>query len=204
MALPYEIFIGLRYLRAAGVPASAVQQPGERVDHDPDTEGLWPTVTHAAIGEVRVDGLRDKDVEDARFSSSDRVAPGIVLVLEGGDLVVIGAGGARVIDHDVHGPLSVAAVHAAHAGFVWLTLQRFGVRDADLEGANLSYASLQGADLTRARLKATDRPTVTLRVRRHSASASSSEVITSRYSGNSATWRYEPMRFTPSSELGPM
>jgi crotonobetainyl-CoA:carnitine CoA-transferase CaiB-like acyl-CoA transferase len=34
-----------------------VQQPGERVDHDPDTEGLWPSVTHTAMGEVRVDGL---------------------------------------------------------------------------------------------------------------------------------------------------
>jgi crotonobetainyl-CoA:carnitine CoA-transferase CaiB-like acyl-CoA transferase len=44
-------------LRAAGVPCSAVQRPGERVDHDPDTEGLWPTVTHTAMGEVRVDGL---------------------------------------------------------------------------------------------------------------------------------------------------
>ncbi len=31
-----------RLLRSAGVPCSAVQTPGERVDHDPDTEGLWP------------------------------------------------------------------------------------------------------------------------------------------------------------------
>jgi crotonobetainyl-CoA:carnitine CoA-transferase CaiB-like acyl-CoA transferase len=46
-----------RRLRAAGVPCSAVQKPQERVDQDPDTEGLWPTVTHAAIGQVRVDGL---------------------------------------------------------------------------------------------------------------------------------------------------
>jgi len=44
-------------LRGAGVPCSAVQEPGERVDHDPDTEGLWPTVTHTAMGEVQVDGL---------------------------------------------------------------------------------------------------------------------------------------------------
>jgi benzylsuccinate CoA-transferase BbsF subunit len=51
-------------LRAAGVPCSAVQKPEERVDHDPDTEGLWPTVTHTAIGEVRVDGL------PARFSKT--------------------------------------------------------------------------------------------------------------------------------------
>jgi benzylsuccinate CoA-transferase BbsF subunit len=44
-------------LREAGVPCSAVQKPGERIDHDPDTEGLWPTVTHTAMGQVRVDGL---------------------------------------------------------------------------------------------------------------------------------------------------
>ncbi len=46
-------------LRAAGVPASAVQKPEDRIDKDPSTEawGLWPTVTHSAMGEVRVDGL---------------------------------------------------------------------------------------------------------------------------------------------------
>ncbi len=44
-------------LRAAGAPCSAVQKPQERVDQDPDTEGLWPTVSHTAMGEVRVDGL---------------------------------------------------------------------------------------------------------------------------------------------------
>jgi crotonobetainyl-CoA:carnitine CoA-transferase CaiB-like acyl-CoA transferase len=53
-----------RLLRGAGVPCSAVQTPGERVDADPDTEGLWPTVTHTAMGEVRVDGL------PARFSKT--------------------------------------------------------------------------------------------------------------------------------------
>jgi crotonobetainyl-CoA:carnitine CoA-transferase CaiB-like acyl-CoA transferase len=58
-------------LRAAGVPCSAVQKPAERVDHDPDTEGLWPTVTHTAIGEVRVDGI------PARFSKTPwRIAEG--------------------------------------------------------------------------------------------------------------------------------
>jgi crotonobetainyl-CoA:carnitine CoA-transferase CaiB-like acyl-CoA transferase len=46
-----------RRLRAAGVPCSAVQKPQERVDHDPDTEGLWPRVSHTAMGEVRVDGI---------------------------------------------------------------------------------------------------------------------------------------------------
>ena len=44
-------------LREAGIPGSAVQKPGERIDRDPDTEGLWPTVTHSAMGEVRVDGV---------------------------------------------------------------------------------------------------------------------------------------------------
>jgi crotonobetainyl-CoA:carnitine CoA-transferase CaiB-like acyl-CoA transferase len=46
-------------LVAAGVPASAVQRPGERIDHDANTAawGLWPTVTHGEMGAVRVDGL---------------------------------------------------------------------------------------------------------------------------------------------------
>ena len=46
-------------LRAVGVPVSPVLRPSERVDEDPATGdfGLWPTVTHSAIGEVRVDGL---------------------------------------------------------------------------------------------------------------------------------------------------
>jgi crotonobetainyl-CoA:carnitine CoA-transferase CaiB-like acyl-CoA transferase len=55
----FEVQAGLR---ATGVPCSAVQKPGERIDDDPDTEGLWPTVVHSAMGEVRVDGL------PARFS----------------------------------------------------------------------------------------------------------------------------------------
>jgi crotonobetainyl-CoA:carnitine CoA-transferase CaiB-like acyl-CoA transferase len=46
-----------RQLRNARVPCSAVQTPQERVDHDPDTEGLWPEVTHTAMGRVRADGL---------------------------------------------------------------------------------------------------------------------------------------------------
>ena len=46
-------------LQAAGVPATPVQRPEERVDHDPNTEawGLWPSVQHTEMGEVRVDGL---------------------------------------------------------------------------------------------------------------------------------------------------
>lgn len=46
-------------LRDAGVPASAVQTPAERIEDDPGTQafGLWPTVTHTKMGRVRVDGL---------------------------------------------------------------------------------------------------------------------------------------------------
>jgi benzylsuccinate CoA-transferase BbsF subunit len=53
----HDKFAIQRLLRAASIPCSAVQTPAERVDHDPDTEGLWPTVTHTAMGQVRVDGL---------------------------------------------------------------------------------------------------------------------------------------------------
>lgn len=46
-------------LRAAGVPAAAVARPEDRIDHDPATSewGLWPTVHHRELGDVRVDGL---------------------------------------------------------------------------------------------------------------------------------------------------
>jgi crotonobetainyl-CoA:carnitine CoA-transferase CaiB-like acyl-CoA transferase len=46
-------------LQAAGVPAAPVAKPAERVDGDPATAGfgLWPTVRHSKMGEVRVDGL---------------------------------------------------------------------------------------------------------------------------------------------------
>ena len=46
-------------LQAAGVPATAVQRPQERIDRDPNTEawGLWPEVKHREMGDVRVDGL---------------------------------------------------------------------------------------------------------------------------------------------------
>ncbi len=51
-----------RELQAAGIPVAAVQKPRERVDEDPETErlGLWPTVHHSKMGEVRVDGLPAK------------------------------------------------------------------------------------------------------------------------------------------------
>lgn len=46
-------------LRRAGVPAAAVQRPAERIDGDPASSdwGLWPTVTHSKMGDVRVDGI---------------------------------------------------------------------------------------------------------------------------------------------------
>jgi benzylsuccinate CoA-transferase BbsF subunit len=46
-------------LRSAGVPCAMVASQEERIDHDPATErwGLWPTVHHSEIGDVRVDGL---------------------------------------------------------------------------------------------------------------------------------------------------
>jgi len=46
-------------LQDLGIPCAAVQQPEERIDKDPNTSawGMWPTVTHSAMGEVRVDGI---------------------------------------------------------------------------------------------------------------------------------------------------
>ncbi len=43
----------------AGVPASVVKTPRERIDADPDLarRGLFPTVSHPDIGRVRVEGL---------------------------------------------------------------------------------------------------------------------------------------------------
>jgi crotonobetainyl-CoA:carnitine CoA-transferase CaiB-like acyl-CoA transferase len=56
-------------LRAAGVPAAAVQRPAERIDDDPETArwGLWPTVKHSEMGDVRVDGI------PVHFSETDWV-----------------------------------------------------------------------------------------------------------------------------------
>ncbi|GAT07500.1 L-carnitine dehydratase/bile acid-inducible protein F [Mycolicibacterium novocastrense] len=46
-------------LVAAGLPASMVKSPSERIDDDPDLAamGLFPTVTHPDMGEVRVEGI---------------------------------------------------------------------------------------------------------------------------------------------------
>jgi benzylsuccinate CoA-transferase BbsF subunit len=56
---PRDRFAIAELVRAAGVPAAAVAQPGDRIDHDPGTSewGLWPTVSHRDIGEQRVDGI---------------------------------------------------------------------------------------------------------------------------------------------------
>ena len=54
-----DAYAAARALVDAGVPASAVARPEERIEHDPNTAawGLWPEVEHGAIGRVRVDGL---------------------------------------------------------------------------------------------------------------------------------------------------
>jgi crotonobetainyl-CoA:carnitine CoA-transferase CaiB-like acyl-CoA transferase len=46
-------------IRAAGVPASVVASPEDRIEHDPGTSefGLWPVARHTEIGDVRVDGI---------------------------------------------------------------------------------------------------------------------------------------------------
>jgi crotonobetainyl-CoA:carnitine CoA-transferase CaiB-like acyl-CoA transferase len=46
-------------LRAAGVPAAPVAMSEDRIEHDPDNLawGLFPTVHHPAMGDVRVDGI---------------------------------------------------------------------------------------------------------------------------------------------------
>ena len=54
-------------LREAGVPVSAVMKPEERIDLDASTGdfGLWPTVGHTEMGQVRVDG------QPVHFSETD-------------------------------------------------------------------------------------------------------------------------------------
>ena len=62
-------------LRGAGVPVAAVLKPEERIDLDSSTGDfdLWPTVRHAKMGAVRVDG------QPARFGKThwrfDRAGP---------------------------------------------------------------------------------------------------------------------------------
>ena len=54
-------------LRSAGVPVAPVMKPEERIDLDPSSGdfGLWPTVRHAKMGDVRVDG------QPVHFSKTD-------------------------------------------------------------------------------------------------------------------------------------
>jgi crotonobetainyl-CoA:carnitine CoA-transferase CaiB-like acyl-CoA transferase len=52
-------FEAAQTLRSSGVAAAAVAEPEDRIDHDADNLdwGLWPTVSHTAMGRVRVDGI---------------------------------------------------------------------------------------------------------------------------------------------------
>ena len=54
-------------LRRIPIPVSAVQKPRERIEEDPSTAqfGLWPTVRHSVMGDVRVDG------QPVHFSDTD-------------------------------------------------------------------------------------------------------------------------------------
>ena len=49
----------MEVLQARGIPAGAVQRPEDRIDNDPNTRawGLFPTVGHQKMGNVRVDGM---------------------------------------------------------------------------------------------------------------------------------------------------
>ena len=64
-------------LKARDIPAAAVARPAERIDGDPNTAdwGLWPTVTHQAMGEVRVDGLPGAPVGDGLDDDPGRPLP---------------------------------------------------------------------------------------------------------------------------------
>ena len=56
---PRDAFTTAEAVRARDVPAAAVARSEDRIDRDVATRdwGLFPTVTHSAMGEVRVDGL---------------------------------------------------------------------------------------------------------------------------------------------------
>ena len=67
------------------MPAVVVATPEDRIDHDPATEawGLWPTVQHTAMGEVRVDGV------PVHFSATDwKIERGGPCLGEHNDLVL--------------------------------------------------------------------------------------------------------------------
>jgi crotonobetainyl-CoA:carnitine CoA-transferase CaiB-like acyl-CoA transferase len=68
-----EPFALATLLQSAGVPATVVQSPQQRIDEDPNTGawGLWPAVEHSEMGTVRVDGI------PAHLSETDwRIARG--------------------------------------------------------------------------------------------------------------------------------
>ena len=54
-----DAFATAERLRGAGVPASAVARPEDRVEHDPSTSawGLWPEIEQTDMGRVRIDGM---------------------------------------------------------------------------------------------------------------------------------------------------
>jgi benzylsuccinate CoA-transferase BbsF subunit len=85
-------------LQALGVPAAPVQKPAERIDRDANTSawGLWPTVVHREMGEVRVDG------EPVHLSETDwRIARGAPCLGQHNEEVLGGILGlsSREIDH---------------------------------------------------------------------------------------------------------
>jgi crotonobetainyl-CoA:carnitine CoA-transferase CaiB-like acyl-CoA transferase len=49
----------VRVTGASGMPVAPVAKPEERIDQDPSTAtwGMWPTVHHGEMGDVRVEGL---------------------------------------------------------------------------------------------------------------------------------------------------
>ena len=85
-------------LTSAGVPASAVARPGERIDQDPATAdwGLWPMTQHREIGTVRADGL------PVHFSQTDwRIERGAACLGQHNDDVfgrVLGMSAAEIAD----------------------------------------------------------------------------------------------------------
>lgn len=73
-----------RRLVEAGVPASVVKSPPERIDEDPDLDrwGLFPSVDHPEMGTVRVEGL------PIRLSRTDwRITDAAPVLGEHNDLV---------------------------------------------------------------------------------------------------------------------
>ena len=85
-------------LQAVGVPAAIVATPEDRIDRDPGTSawGLWPTVHHSEIGDVRVDGI------PLHFSGTDwHIEQGAPCLGEHNDVVfgdILGLSGAEIAE----------------------------------------------------------------------------------------------------------